>query len=85
MPDTETVHHIKHVYLPEDSGNPYDEVNKTDLAIIETMNDINSCSESETYRDCWHITPVKLADPVKHKIIPEKKTVRTLGIQLIPL
>ena len=55
--------------------------NKTDLAIIETMDDINSCTESN--RDCWQITPVKLADPVKHQTIPKQTTVRTLGIQLI--
>ena len=80
-PDTETVHSIKRVYLPEDSGNPYIVENKTDLAIIETMDDINSCTESN--RDCWQITPVKLADPVKHQTIPKLTTVRTLGSHLI--
>ena len=47
------------------------------------MQDINSCTEPESDRNCWHITPVKLADPVKYKIIPEQTTVRTLGIKLI--
>ena len=83
MADSETVHSIKQVYLPEDSGYPYIENNKTDLAIIETMDDVNSCTESGLYRDCWHITPVKLADPVKHQTIPKQTTVRTLGSQLI--
>ena len=83
MPDTETVHFIKQVYLPEESGYPYKEKYKTDLAIIETMDDVNNCTESESYRDCWHITPVKLADPVQHQTIPKQTTVRTLGSHLI--
>ena len=77
MPDTETIHRIKQVHLPKDSGDPYTEDNTTDLAIIETMDDINSCEESN--RDCWNINPVKLYDPRKHGAINKLQEVRTLG------
>ena len=83
MADTETIHSIKQVYLPEESGYPYIENNKTDLAIIETMDDVNSCTESESHRDCWQITPVQLANPVQHQTIPKQTIVRTLGSHLI--
>ena len=79
--DTETVHSIEKVFLPPNSGDPYTMPNKTDLAIIETAEDVNVCEESN--RDCWPITPVRLADPVKHQTIDALTEVRTLGSKLI--
>ena len=75
------MHSIEKVFLSPNSGDPYTMPNKTDLAIIETAEDINVCEES--YRDCWRITPVRLADPVKHRTIDALTEVTTLGNQLI--
>ena len=76
--DTETHHDIQTIYLPQNTGN-IDKTNKSDLAIIKLTKDVNNCQQSD---GCWPITPVRLADPVKHKTITELTTVRTLGKKL---
>jgi len=76
-PDQETVHNIARVHLPDKSGNPYEsQGEETDFALIETENDVNTCTER--LRECWPITPVRLPGPnMQH--IPNLEEVRTLG------
>ena len=77
--DTETVHQIKRIHIPENSGNPYNTSGqKTDLAMIELVYSVNICTEKETQDGlCWPITPVRLPDPFIY--IKPLQEVRTLG------
>jgi hypothetical protein len=76
---TETVHQIKGIHIPENSGNPYNTSGqKTDLAMIELVDSVNTCTEKETQDGlCWTITPVRLPDPFIY--IKPLQEVRTLG------
>ena len=77
--DTETVHIIKTIHLPENSGVPYKtRGQRTDFALIELAESANTCTQEETARGrCWPVTPVRLPDPFIH--IKEGQRVRTLG------
>ena len=77
--DTETVHIIKTIQLPENSGKPYEtRGQRTDFALIEFAESANTCTQEETARGrCWPVTPVRLPDPFIH--INEGQRVRTLG------
>ena len=77
--DTETIHQIKGIHIPENSGDPYDTSGeKTDLAIVELVNSINIFTKEETQKGlCWPVTPVRLPDTFVF-INPLQK-VRTLG------
>ena len=73
--DTETVHIIKTIHLPENSGELYE---RTDFALIELAESANTCTQEETAQGrCWPVTPVRLPDPFIH--IKEGQRVRTLG------
>ena len=77
--DTETVHIIKTIHLPENSGKPYEtRGQRTDFALIELAESANICTQEETARGrCWPVTPVRLPDPSFQ--IKEGQKVRTLG------
>ena len=74
--DTETVHSIKSVHLPRQSGDPYLGIlgDKTDLALLELKNGANEC---EDIGRCWPIQPVRLPQPDIQ--INNGDPVRTLG------
>ena len=75
-PDHETIHAIKTIHLPVNTGDPYStKGQKTDFAIVELVQSVNTCSE--TNRDCWPISPVKLVNPLT--VIEPGQEVRTLG------
>eukprot|EP00092_Neocalanus_flemingeri_P055151 GFUD01065077.1.p1 GENE.GFUD01065077.1~~GFUD01065077.1.p1 ORF type:complete len:342 (+),score=69.68 GFUD01065077.1:41-1027(+) len=77
--DTETVHTIQAVHLPEKSGDPYQEPKGdwTDLALLELTRSVNHCEEKASTRDCWPIRKVRLPDPDIQISIGD--AVRTLG------
>ena len=77
--DTETVHQIKTIYLPANSGSHKNSKGtKTDFAIVELLRDVNTCSPEETKAGkCWLVTPVRLPDPGIY--IKQLQTVRTMG------
>ena len=77
--DTETVHIIKTIHLPENSGKPYEtRGQRTDFALIELAESSNTCTQEETAQGrCWPVTPVRLPDPSIQ--IKEGQRVRTLG------
>ena len=76
LKDHETIHRIKMIHLPRNSGYPYTtEAQKTDLALLELEESVNTCVEDD--RDCWHISPVRLHDTPGS--IQPLEEVRTLG------
>jgi len=77
--DEETIHTIKRIHLPRNSGKYYvSGRTKTDFALVELESSVNSCTGEETRKGrCWSITPVKLPD--QFMIIPPLQEVRTLG------
>ena len=77
--DEETIHTIKRIHLPRNSGKYYvSGRTKTDFALVELESSVNSCTAEETQKGrCWLITPVKLPD--EFMIIPPLQEVRTLG------
>lgn len=79
--DTETIHTIKRMHLPENSGDHYgSKGQKPELALLELQEDANICTPDETKNDrCWKVTPVRLPDP--SIIINDLEKVRTLGNQ----
>ena len=73
--DTETVHIIKTIHLPENSGKPLE---RTDFALIELAESANTCTQEEIAQvRCWPVTPVRLPDPSIQ--IKEGQRLRTLG------
>ena len=75
--DVETIHEIKTIHLTTINNSN----NETDFALIELVRSANICSPEDTKdRKCWSIKPVTLPSP--QISIPEKQTVRTLGILL---
>ena len=77
--DEETVHTIKRIHLPQNSGSFVESKGKlTDFALIELDHSVNKCSEYETRAGkCWNITPISL--PSRDISIQPLKEVRTLG------
>ena len=65
--DTETIHTIKNVFYAPNGD--------TDIAVVELQDSVNSCTESD--RECWTISPLKLPAP-ELKVTPGQ-SVRTLG------
>ena len=79
MDDTETIHPIKTMHLPANTG-PLSETkaDKTDFAVIELIREVNACSSQEIAAGrCWTVTPVKL--PNIDISIENAELVRTLG------
>ena len=80
LPDFETIHSIKTIHLPRNSGDAYNTTGqKTDFAIIELVNSVNSCEENN--RECWPISPVSLVDPFV--FIEVNQIVKTLGKRIL--
>ena len=77
--DTETVHEIKTIHLPPNTGDHYDSGGqKSDFAVVELLRSVNICSPEETKKGlCWRVTPVRLPDPSIN--IRQLQKVRTMG------
>merc|ERR1719186_352828 len=77
--DTETIHEIKTIHLPANTGDHYDSGgNKTDFALVELLRSVNICSQEETKNGlCWRVTPVRLPDTFID--IKQLQAVRTMG------
>ena len=77
--DTETIHTIEAVHLPENSGAPdnfadYFSSDVTDFALVQLTRSVNDCEETSSSRDCWPISPVHLVGP--ETILRKGDTVR---------
>ena len=79
MDDNETVHQIKTIHLPPNTGTLSDiEGEKSDFALVELVKSVNACgSQDISSGRCWPITPVGLPDP--DISIKKRQKVRTLG------
>merc|ERR1711970_1474243 len=76
--DTETIHDIKTIHLPSNSGPHGKKGLKNDFALIELSESANTCTEQETVDGkCWKIDPVRLPDPSLE--LSRLQKVRTLG------
>ena len=77
--DTETVHEIKTIHLPANTGDHYNSGGKkTDFALVELLRSVNICSPEETKNGlCWRVTPVRLPDTFID--IKQIQAVRTMG------
>ena len=83
MDDTETIHPIKTIHLPANTGPLADiKFNKTDFALIELIRPVNACSSKEIAAGrCWTVLPVKL--PNIDISIENGEVVRTLGTLVV--
>jgi len=81
--DEETVHAVKKIHLPENSGSFVQSNGQmTDFAHVELRRSVNRCSAEETRAGkCWTISPVEL--PKSDIIIKPRQRVRTLGKVLL--